>query len=391
MSESMGSINSNASTKKLRVALIFGGKSSEHEVSVASATSIYNALDKSRYEVTLIGIDRSGRWVLTAVQDLLAAKKNPMMFDLDHQSETVSLVPYESNSPLISMKQSSLTPIPEGGFDVLFSIVHGTQGEDGCLQGLCELSQMAYVGSGVLGSAIGMDKDVARRLLMAAGIPVVPTLVVKNSEFKRNFSAIAEKVKKEFSLPVFVKPANAGSSVGVAKVKEWDQLEQAMREAFAFDTKILIEKAVAARELEVAILGNESPRASIVGEIVPTHEFYSYEAKYLDENGAHLKIPADNLSQELTQQIQKLAIEAFQVLECAGLARVDFFLDRKTNELFLNEINTLPGFTKISMYPKLWEASGVGYSQLLDELIRLALERRVQRANLVTEKDPGSK
>lgn len=357
--------------KKIRVGLIFGGRSGEHEVSVASAMSVYKALDKSRYDVTLIGIDKNGRWLLPDSQEFLAQASQPMAIKLNQMPGSYGISPSGGETQMIPMESNSAKP-PR--FDVVLPILHGTYGEDGTIQGMLEMAQIPYVGSGVLGSALGMDKEVAARLFNMAGIPTVPSVCVRKSEYLIKPAAVEDRLLAEFELPFFIKPANAGSSVGVHKVKTPEQLRSALEDAFSYDLKILVQKAVDARELEVSVLGNESPRASIVGEIVPRHEFYSYEAKYLDENGAELKIPSENLPPEIRERARDLAIHAFQTLECKGLARVDFFLDRKTGELFLNEINTIPGFTRISMYPKLWEASGIGYAELLDELIRLALE-----------------
>ncbi|HVK60388.1 MAG TPA: D-alanine--D-alanine ligase [Bdellovibrionales bacterium] len=374
--------------KKLRVAIVFGGKSGEHEVSITSAVSVFNALDKSKYEVVLVGIDKGGRWLLPSETKVLAHAENPRLLKLNKEKELVSLVPYESNKSLIRTEPSaSGDDATSGKFDVIIPILHGTYGEDGTIQGLLEMSGIPYVGSGVLGSAVGMDKDVSRRLLKAAGIPVVPTLVFKKFEFAKNKQAAIQKAIKEFGFPFFVKPANMGSSVGVSKVKsEADALEK-FELAFAYDNKILAEKGVEARELECSVLGNDEPKASIVGEIIPQHEFYSYEAKYMDENGALLEIPAKNVTADIVKRIQDLSIHAFKVLECAGMARVDFFLDRKNGELYLNEINTIPGFTKISMYPKLWEATGLPYSKLLDELVRFAIERHAEKTSLKTSYD----
>jgi D-alanine-D-alanine ligase len=368
-------------SKKIHVGLLFGGRSGEHEVSLASAASVFNALDKSRYDVTLIAIDKDGRWLLPDPKPFLAQAENPMLVKLSHTPGAFSVVPYPNEKQMVPM-EAATPQAPR--VDVMLPILHGTFGEDGTIQGLLELAQIPYVGSGVLGSAVGMDKDVTSRLLHEAGIPTVSTLTARKSEFSRDPKTLEDKLFKEFQFPFFVKPANAGSSVGVHKVKGKDGLRAALEDAFSFDTKILVQKGIDARELEVSVLGNDSPRASVVGEIVPRHEFYSYEAKYLDENGASLHIPAIDLSQEQTAKIQKLAIKAFQVLECRGLARVDFFMDRKNGDIYLNEVNTIPGFTRISMYPKLWEASGLGYSALLDELIRLALEHHSERAKLKT-------
>jgi D-alanine-D-alanine ligase len=370
--------------KKIRVGLVFGGRSGEHEVSIASALSVYNALDKSRYDVTLIGIDKEGRWLLPDPKPILAQADNPMLVKLAKTSGAVSLVPFPDAKQIVPVSGNS----PEiGGLDVILPILHGTYGEDGTIQGLLELAQIPYAGSGVLGSSVGMDKDVARRLMKAAGIATVPTLAVHKHKFAADPAAMEKQILAEFKFPFFIKPANAGSSVGVHKVKSADQLRPALKDAFDFDLKVLVEKGVNARELECAVLGNEEPKASIVGEIVPRHEFYSYEAKYLDENGAELCIPATNVSSAIVKQIQEWSVLAFKTLECRGLSRVDFFLDRETGELFLNEINTMPGFTKISMYPKLWEATGLSYSALLDELIRLAMDNSKQRKALKTSYD----
>jgi len=356
---------------KLKVGIIFGGKSGEHEVSIVSATSVAKALDPSRYEVTMIGIDKTGRWSLPDQKNILT-HKNVRELKLSQESKTVSLVPFQSDRQFLSMNNSvANTPTH---FDVIMPILHGTYGEDGTIQGLLELASLPYVGSGVLGSALGMDKDASKRLFHAANIPVVPWITLRKHEFQKNADKYLKQIENEFGFPFFVKPANMGSSVGVHKVKTKAEAADKINDAFLYDTKILVEKAISARELEVSILGNHEPKASIVGEIIPTHEFYSYEAKYLDENGAHLKIPAENISPEMTQKIQNLACQAFQALECRGLARVDFFLDKTTGELYLNEINTIPGFTSISMYPKLWEASGLTYPKLLDQLIQLAIE-----------------
>lgn len=368
--------------KKIRVGLIFGGRSGEHEVSLASAVSVYNALDKSRYEVTLIAIDKDGRWLLPDVKHLLAQAENPMLVKLSKTSDAYGLVPYPNAKQIMPVDS---TPPPVNAVDVMLPILHGTYGEDGTIQGLLELAQIPYVASGVLGSAIGMDKDVSSRLLNQAGIATVTTICLRKSAWVKNPRSVEESLTSRFKFPFFVKPANAGSSVGVHKIKSADDLRAGLEDAFSFDLKVLVQKGVNARELEVAVLGNDDPKASIVGEIVPKHEFYSYEAKYIDENGAELRIPAENLAPEMAERCRKWACEAFKALELRGMARVDFFLDRDTNELFLNEVNTIPGFTKISMYPKLWEASGIGYSQLLDRLIELALEHHGEKAKLRTE------
>lgn len=366
---------------RLRIGLLFGGKSGEHEVSITSAMSVYNALDKNKYDVTLVGIDKNGRWVYPDQSEILLQAKNPRLIALNKSNEPMTLVPYKTEKSLVAL--SSRSTISAQNFDVILPILHGTNGEDGTIQGLLELADIPYVGSGVLGSSVGMDKDVSRRLLQQAGIPVVPTVVLRKHEYHKNKQARVEQVIDQLGLPFFVKPANAGSSVGVNKVKTREEAISKIDEAFLYDNKVLAEKSIAARELEISVLGNEEPRTSVIGEIIPTHEFYSYEAKYIDENGAQLKIPAENLSPALQRQLPEMAAQAFQVLELRGLARVDFFLDKNTNELYLNEVNTLPGFTSISMYPKMWEATGLKYSALLDELIRLALENHRQKNQLL--------
>jgi D-alanine-D-alanine ligase len=370
-------------SKKIRVGLLFGGRSGEHEVSIASAMSVYKALDKSRYEITLIGIDKDGRWMLPEPKLFLKHSDKPMELKLSEVEGSFALIPHPTANQIFPVEETT-TKAP--GLDVIIPILHGTFGEDGTIQGMLEMAQIPYVGSGVLGSALGMDKDVAARLFEVAGIRTVPSLCIRKHEFQTARQGLEERILRQFQLPFFIKPANAGSSVGVHKVKTKEQLRPALEDAFAYDMKVLVQKAVDARELEVSVLGNESPRASIVGEIIPRHEFYSYEAKYLDENGADYKIPAENLDEETAEKARALAIRAFQTLECRGMARVDFFLDRKTGELFLNEINTIPGFTQISMYPKLWEATGVSYGELLDELVRLAMDNFKQRRALKTSK-----
>lgn len=370
--------------KKIQVGLIFGGRSGEHEVSLASALSVYKALDKSLYDVTMIAINKDGRWLLPDPARLLSQAANPMQIKFSGKEPSVHLSPFPNEAAL-----TSTGSLPR--FDVILPVLHGTFGEDGTMQGFLELTGIPYVGSGVLGSALGMDKDLAGRLFSAAGIATVPSLSVRQHEFNADKEATAKKILNTFSFPFFVKPANAGSSVGVHKIKKAADLMAALEDAFSFDLKILVQKGIDARELEVSVLGNEQPRASIVGEIVPSHEFYSYEAKYLDENGAALHIPAKDLSPATIAKVQEWAIRAFQALECRGLARVDFFLDRKTGDLYINEINTIPGFTSISMYPKLWEATGLKYSDLLNELIRLAMENHHRRSALRLSYEAGAK
>ena len=326
--------------------VVFGGKSGEHEVSVRSAASIFRALDKNKYEVELLGVDKSGGW---------------------HRMDQRWL-PAGTEMKSLPSGEKSLLP-QEEKLDAVFPIIHGTYGEDGSLQGLLELMNVAYVGAGVLGSAVGMDKDIQKRLLIQAGILVAKFQVINK----------IKKIKTNY--PVYVKPVNMGSSVGVSKAKNEEELENAIKLAFKYDTKVIIEEEVKGRELEVSVLGNDAPVASIPGEVIPKgHEFYDYEAKYIDENGATLQIPARITKKQLTK-IQKLAIKTFKILECSGMARVDMFM-RPDGELIINEINTLPGFTNISMYPKLWEASGLPYPELLDKLIELAIEKKRQKDKL---------
>jgi D-alanine-D-alanine ligase len=357
---------------KLRVGLVFGGRSVEHEVSIASATSILRALDPSRYEVWLIGVGTDGRWHLgepgTAPEATLA--RGPEVF----------LPAAPGGRGLVGATAGS-TPAPLE-LDVVFPIVHGSGGEDGTLQGLLEMAGVAYVGAGVLGSALQMDKEVAKRLLAAASLPVVPWTLVRKDELRRDARQTVARALRELDLPLFVKPANGGSSVGTRKVVQEGSLGRALAEASRYDEKVLVERAIDAREIEVAVLGHGNAEASIPGEIRPRREFYDYEAKYVDE-ATELLVPAP-LDDGKVEETRQLALRAYRVLEGTGLGRVDFLLERDTQALYVNEVNSLPGFTEVSMYPRLWEASGLPYPQLLDRLIELALERRRERAGLET-------
>jgi D-alanine-D-alanine ligase len=356
---------------KLRVGLIFGGRSVEHEVSVASATSIQRALDPQRYEVTLVAIDHEGRWHRGSPELPPEASVRGELVDLPAAPGSQTLVP-AARGALVAASE----------LDVIFPIVHGRGGEDGALQGLLELAGIPYVGSGVLGSAIQMDKEVTKRLLHAAGVPVTPWVVVREPELRRNCAAAARRVLREIPAPLFVKPANQGSSVGISRVNDPGALEAALAEAARYDTKILVEPAIDAREIEVALLGNDELEASVPGEIRTRREFYDYEAKYVDED-TELIVPAD-LDEQQTRAVQRLAIRAGEVLECEGLGRVDFLMDRATGAFSVNEVNSLPGFTESSMFPRLWEASGLPYPALLDRLIELAQERHRVRGRLET-------
>ncbi|MBL7716777.1 MAG: D-alanine--D-alanine ligase [Bdellovibrionales bacterium] len=376
--------------KKIRVAVIYGGKSGEHEVSQVSAASVIRHLDPKRFEPIPVSVDKEGKWNVGDTQLLEGAPRSLPVFA---DRPEVFLPPYEVRRAEDAIGPgTTLMTIGEGGgaynIDVVFPVIHGTNGEDGTIQGLFELAGIPYVGCGVLSSAVGMDKDVAKRLARDAGIPVVPYICLKGGSYQGSEEKLRERVGRELGFPVFVKPSNAGSSVGVHKVTEASALKAAIDDSFRFDTKVLIEKAINAREIELSALESldpkSPPRISIAGEITPTHEFYSYEAKYVDENGAKLKIPAD-LTDAQMKQAQDLARDVFVALECEGMARVDLFLDKKNGVFYLNEINTIPGFTHISMYPKLWEASGLSYRDLLTELIDLAIARFERKKGLVRD------
>jgi D-alanine-D-alanine ligase len=360
-------------SKKIRVAILFGGKSAEHEISLISARNIVEAIDKKKYEIVSIGIDKQGRWFFDEGQRLLGgggkAEAKPT-----RRSRSTAVVP-GAEAPLIQISPRRAL----GKVDVAFPILHGPFGEDGTIQGLLKLAGVPFVGAGVLGSAVGMDKDVMKRLLRDAEIPIAKFLAFEHAAQEEIHFA---DIKRVLGLPVFVKPANLGSSVGISKVTHRNQFAGAIREAFRYDNKILIEESIRGREIECSVLGNEHPIASRPGEIITRHDFYSYDAKYIDEKGAQLVIPAE-LPESITKKIQEFAIRSFKVLCCQGMARMDFFL-RDQREIFVNEINTIPGFTKISMYPKLWAASGITYADLIDRLIRLALERFRQEKNLKT-------
>jgi len=354
---------------KLRVGLVYGGRSVEHEVSVSSATSILKNLDPSRYEVWLVAIGHDGTWRLGAPGTALETAMK--------RGATVVLPPLPG--------ANALQPTAGGdpvALDVVFSIVHGHGGEDGAMQGLFELAGLAYVGSGVAGSAIQMDKEIAKRLLREAGIPVTDWRTVHAHDLARDPKGVAMPIADELGLPLFVKPANSGSSVGIQKVTDAKSLPRALAEASRYDTKLIVEQGVDAREIEVAVLGNEEPEASVPGEIRPRRDWYDYEAKYVDES-TELLVPAP-ISEEESERVRALALRAYRALEGAGMGRVDFLMSRKTGAFYLNEINSLPGFTEVSMYPRLWEASGLPYPQLLDRLIELALDRHNRRARLET-------
>src|SRR6266436_5236198 len=389
---------------KLRVGVLFGGRSGEHEVSLLSAASVVNAVDKNKYDVVPIGITKDGRWLTAGDAERLLQGKAPdeskhlRAGDPDatpgaavlargeavlvppepvHRA-TGSLTPFQTDASALTRRASDRAI----NVDVIFPVLHGTFGEDGTIQGLLELADIAYVGAGVLGSAAGMDKDIMKSLFRAAGLPIVRHVTVLRGDWESAPKKVEKLVESKLKYPVFVKPANLGSSVGISKARERKELAPAMEEAAKFDRKIVIEEGVGgkkhkAREIECSVLGNDEPVASVPGEIVPGKEFYDYTAKYLDE-GSQLIIPA-KLSKAETKKIQQLAISAFKAVDCSGLARVDFLMDAKTGKLFVNEINTMPGFTAISMYPKLWAASGLAYPDLIERLIQLGQERHQEK------------
>jgi D-alanine-D-alanine ligase len=383
--------------EKLRVGVLFGGRSGEHEVSLLSAASVLNAIDKEKYEVVPIGITKDGRW-LTAehAENLLTGKlmlepRNLRAGDPDNTQPAAVLARGEAVvvPPEPVHRQSGLVPFQTDSsplrraadrainVDVIFPVLHGTFGEDGTIQGLLELEDIPYVGAGVLGSAAGMDKDIMKSLFIAAGLPIVKHVTILRNDWEKDPKKVEKRVAK-LKYPVFVKPANLGSSVGISKAHNKKELGPAIEEAAKFDRKIVIEQGVGgnkdkAREIECSVLGNDEAAASVPGEIVPIKEFYDYNAKYLDE-GSQLIIPAKLTKAEM-KKVQELAVKAFKAVDCSGLARVDFLMDPKTRKIYINEINTMPGFTAISMYPKLWAASGLEYSDLIDRLIQLGIER----------------
>ena len=379
--------------KKIRVGVLFGGRSGEHEVSLLSAASVVEAINKSKYEVVPIGITKDGRWLSADHAERLLRgehkeERHLRAGDPDFtpgaavlaKGESVmvppvpglELQPFETNLP---HRRSSDRAI---NVDVIFPVLHGTFGEDGTIQGLLELADIPYVGAGVLGSAAGMDKDVMKRLFRQAGLEMVKHVTVLRSQWEGDPKKVRRAIEKALKYPVFTKPANLGSSVGICKVHDRSELNAAMNEAAKFDRKIVVEQGVGgksgrAREIECSVLGNDQPQASVAGEVVPAAEFYDYNAKYIDE-GSKLHIPA-KLTRAQQKKVQEMAVKAFLAVDCSGLARVDFLMDPKSGRIFVNEINTMPGFTSISMYPKLWAASGISYPDLIDRLIQLGLER----------------
>lgn len=358
---------------RIRVGIIFGGRSAEHEVSLQSARNILDALDRERFEATLIGIDKQGRWHVSVGEDFLLHADDPARIALNPSGRELSVLPGREQDQLVPADPAATLE----QIDVVFPIVHGTLGEDGSLQGLLRMANLPFVGSSVLGSAVAMDKDVAKRLLRDAGLAVAPFVCLRRGD-PVDFDALVARL----GLPLFVKPANQGSSVGVGKVRDRAQFVDALARAFGYDHKVLVEAAVAGREIECAVLGNEAPEASPCGEIVVHDDFYGYDTKYIREGGADVVAPAD-IDPADDERIRAVALRAYRALECAGLARVDVFLS-PAGDIVVNEVNTLPGFTRISMYPKLWQAAGLEYGALVTRLIELAMERHRSDAMLRT-------
>ena len=370
-------MNNTADTnRKMKIAVLFGGRSGEHEVSLSSARSVLGVLDPQKYEIFEVGITHAGDW-LTGSEACLALEKGET-----GQLTPCTILPDPSKGGLYRIPATD--PANPAGFekvtdlDVVFPVLHGTYGEDGTLQGLLEMADLAYVGAGVTGSSVGMDKGVFKDVMRANGIPTVESIIVLRSEIEKDIEAVMRRAETVSSYPLFIKPANLGSSVGISKCNRRADLGEGLLEAAAYDRRVLVERGVDAREIEVSVLGNDDPQASVPGEVQPSREFYSYESKYVDGTSG-LVIPAP-LPEETANKIRQMAVRAYKAIDCAGMARVDFFLEKNTNEIYLNELNTIPGFTSISMYPKLWGASGLSYTGLVDRLIELALERKVDRS-----------
>ncbi|HYE81441.1 MAG TPA: D-alanine--D-alanine ligase family protein [Clostridia bacterium] len=349
---------------KLNVAVVFGGKSGEHEVSLMSATNVIKAMDKNKYDIHMIGITREGKWLAyKGDADRIADSSWEKEAARADRDETINLL----FSGLFGGNN-------ESKIDVVFPVLHGPNGEDGTIQGLFEMLDMPYVGCGVMASALGMDKEFSKQLFKDAGLPVGKYAVVLKRDIERDMEPIIGMVEKEFAFPVFIKPVNMGSSVGITKAHTREELKYGLTEACKYDRKVIIEKGINCREFECSVLGNNDPVASGIGEIIPSHEFYDYEAKYFDDGKSVLVIPAE-LPENKIQEFREAAVKAYKALDCCGMARVDFFMDRETEKIYINEINTIPGFTKISMYPKLWDAAGLSYGKLIDRLIELAIDR----------------
>jgi D-alanine-D-alanine ligase len=373
--------------KKIRVGIVFGGRSGEHEVSLASAQSVMDAIDKEKYEVVPVGITKEGRWIASGdpmkalrAGDAEASRPAAILGDPSHRG----LMRLEDTEQAI--EATNLTEL-----DVIFPVLHGPYGEDGTVQGLLELAGIPYVGAGVIGSALGLDKAAFKDVMRAHGFPVVDQVLLKRKEWDADPEGVMDRVEAALDYPVFTKPANLGSSVGISKCDNRTELATGLAEAARYDRKLIVEEGVpAAREIEVSVLGNDDPIASVPGEVIPSREFYSYESKYFDEgeDASELLIPAP-LSPEMTEQVRELAVEVYKAIDCAGMARADFLLSGETGELYVNEVNTIPGFTSISMYPKLWEATGISYPELIDRLIELAIERYEDKDRSETSYQPS--
>ncbi len=367
---------------KKTIALLYGGRSGEHEVSCCSAASVFRHLDRSKYTVLPVGIDREGCWFPAPGAEPQDDPEFGSVMPLIREGEWLLSPSFQNGSLTISRKDGAVSHT----VDCVFPVLHGTNCEDGRLQGLFELCGVPYVGAGVIGSSVGMDKDFTKRLLLQAGLPVVPWICVSKHEWDNDPSFILQDILLEFGFPCFVKPANSGSSVGIYKIKDKEALHEAAEKAFRYDTKVLFEKAVSCREIEFALLGNDEVLCSQPGEIVPRHEFYSYEAKYIDIDGAQLLVPAQ-IEAERAESMRNSAISAYKVLGLSGLCRIDFFIDRNDASWYINEVNTFPGFTSISMYPRLMEHTGIAYEQLLDRLVELAFEQYRVKSSIKTEYD----
>jgi D-alanine-D-alanine ligase len=365
------------SITKMRIGILFGGRSGEHEVSLRSARSVLQAIDREKYSVSLIGITKNGRWIggenpLAALEDGDEA--------IERCPDTILLIDPVDNSLIqISRNRNDETIYinKSEDLDVIFPVLHGSFGEDGAVQGLFELADIPYVGSGLVGSSVGMDKGVFKSVMCSAGLPVLPSMTVNRSEYRSDTAVMVDRIIRQLTLPVFIKPANLGSSVGITKASNIGELKSGLDEASKWDRRIVIEEGVDAREIEVSVLGNDDPQVSIAGEVVPQRDFYDYDAKYVSDD-SELLIPAP-ISPDQLVRIQEMAIAAYKAVDCSGMARVDFLLDKSSGKVWINELNTIPGFTNISMYPKLWQASGIEYPELIDKLIELALERKEQR------------
>lgn len=365
--------------RKVRVAVIFGGRSGEHDVSLRSARAVMEALDPNRYEVVPIGITREGRW-LHGDDPLRRLETGSQLARLEGRAGSTASTDGAGNELIIA--RTAMPPVfasaTPGAIDVVFPVLHGPHGEDGTVQGMLELADVPYVGAGVLASSVAMDKAMTKVVLTQTGIPQAPWVLVARRDWRRDPGAITEQIVAEIGFPCFIKPANMGSSVGVSKAHQLAELAAALDLAARYDRKLVVEKAIVGKELEISVLGNDEPIASAISEVVPTHEFYDYDAKYVDEHGASFILPAD-IPVDKAAELRELALRAYRAIDCSGMARVDFFLEAATGRVLLNEINTIPGFTAISQYPKMWEASGLPFDQLVDRLIALALERHAEK------------